>query len=176
MFCLLCLASLLVSLLVALWIVTWLVHRSVVAHVNEEKMLRLGIWSCMVNQGRGQNSSWTCGRQGSKLMVASHPKAFPLYIHPCQGSIRRLLTHASQESARRHYHTGLISWMGHGCGTQNKNEGQVPSLLVWWALWKVHNSYLSESPPVLFGYSLLEGWEKWQHNVFWRQEVRLEQL
>ena len=68
-----------------------------------------------------------------------HPKAFPLYIHPCQGSIGRLLTHASQESTKRHYNTGLISWMGHGCRTQNKNEGQCPSLLMWWTLWKVHS-------------------------------------
>ena len=68
-----------------------------------------------------------------------HPKAFPLYIYPCQGSIGRLLTHGSQESTRRHYHMGLISWMGLGCCTQNKNEGQCPSLLMWWTPWKVHS-------------------------------------
>lgn len=152
------LASRLVPLLAALWTVTWLVHHSVVALVNEEKMLRLGIWGYTANQGRGQNSSWTCWRQGSKLMVASGTlrPSLCIFIHARDQQGDCWLMHPRNQQGDTTTWACLARW-GMAAAHRTRMQGDAHHCWCGEHYGRYIAGYLSESPPAPLGYSLLEG-------------------
>lgn len=132
-------ACLLAPLLVGMWTMAKLVHYSVVvAPVREGGLLGLATRGCMVNQGRAENPSSMCWRQGSQshlywaLLHTRHLLAFHcIFIHPWN---------STASLSWRHYHVSWLGWVVLGCRTHNKNEGQCLSLMMWWTPWNVHRS------------------------------------